>query len=50
VAAPDLPASLLDLYDAGIPADAAVWELLKGADLPHLKALAGGRGGKTMKP
>jgi hypothetical protein len=45
VAAPDLPASLLDLYDAGVPADAAVWELLKVTDLPHLKALCGERMG-----
>lgn len=43
MAAPDLPASLVDLYDAGVPADTTVWELLKVADIPHLKALGGKR-------
>lgn len=44
VSVPDLPASLVDLYDVGMPADAAIWELLKAADIPHLQALSGAQG------
>jgi pimeloyl-ACP methyl ester carboxylesterase len=40
VAVNGLPESLLDLFDVGVPADCAVWNLLTAADVPHLKALS----------
>jgi len=40
VAVDGLPESLLDLFDSGVPAGCAVWNLLTAADVPHLKALS----------